>query len=162
MAFLLDHMKATVLARYAPIVIFAAGFLFASIPANAAAALQALEFVTSTGQHKFKVEVADTPEERAKGLMFRKSMPQDQGMLFDFKTDMPVMMWMKNTYLPLDMVFVSRQGVVTRVAPDAVPMSEAIISSGGPVYAVIELNAGVAKQIGLTPGDTVRHHAFHP
>lgn len=159
---LLDHMKTGFLARLAPAMILAVAFLFASLPERAEAAAQTLEFITSSGAHKFKVEVAETPEARAKGLMFRKSMPRDHGMLFDFATDTTVMMWMKNTYLPLDMVFVSRQGVVTHIAPDAVPMSEAIISSNGPVHAVIELNAGVAREIGLAPGDKVRHGAFQP
>ncbi len=126
---------------------------------RAEAALQRLEFVTDSGPHVFKVELADTPEVRAKGLMYRRAMPQDHGMLFDFHTETPVMMWMKNTYIPLDMVFVSKKGVVTRIAEDAKPMSEEIIP-GGEAYAVIELNAGVAKKIGLKPGDSVRHPAF--
>jgi uncharacterized protein len=122
-------------------------------------ALQRLEIVTASGPHEFQVELADTPEVRAKGLMFRKSMPQDHGMLFDFHAEVPVMMWMRNTYIPLDMVFVSRQGVVTKVVSDAVPMSEEIIS-GGQAYAVIEFNAGTASRIGLKAGDQVRHPAF--
>ncbi|PPD45358.1 MAG: hypothetical protein CTY15_04605 [Methylocystis sp.] len=125
-----------------------------------AEALQKLQFVTTTGPHDFVVELADTPDERAKGLMYRRAMPADHGMLFDFHQVMPVMMWMKNTYIPLDMVFVSREGYVTSVATDARPMSEEIISSGQPAYAVIELNAGVARKIGLAPGDEVRHPAF--
>jgi uncharacterized protein len=133
--------------------------LVVSAASARAEALQHLEFKTSTGVHAFRVELADTPSERAKGLMYRKSMPQDQGMLFDFHAEGPVMMWMKNTYIPLDMVFVSRQGVVTRVAT-AVPMSEDIISSDGPAYAVIELNGGVANSIGLKRGDEARHPAF--
>jgi len=129
------------------------------VPAARAEALQPLEFVTATGSHQFKVEVADTPPERAKGLMYRRSMPQNQGMLFDFHDEVPIMMWMKNTYIPLDMVFVSRDGVVTIIAPDTKPMSEETIP-GGMAYGVIELNAGVAAKIGLKPGDTVRHPAF--
>jgi uncharacterized protein len=141
-------------------IIFALALLFGAAGASAEPALQPLEFITATGSHSFRVELADTPDERAKGLMNRRSMPRDRGMLFDFHVDGPVMMWMKNTYIPLDMVFVSRKGVVTNVAADAKPMSEEIISSGGPVYAVIELNAGVANEIGLKPGDEVRHPAF--
>lgn len=139
----------------------AAALLFASMGARAGEALQRLEFATSSGAHVFRVELADTPQERAKGLMYRRAMPQDQGMLFDFHDDIPVMMWMKNTYIPLDMVFVSRKGVVTRIAADTKPMSEEVID-GGTVYAVIELNAGVSRQIGLKPGDQVRHPAFRP
>jgi uncharacterized membrane protein (UPF0127 family) len=122
--------------------------------------LAPLQIVTQSGTHDFRVELADTPGERARGLMFRRSMPQNQGMLFDFHAETPVMMWMKNTYIPLDMVFVSRQGRVTHVATDAEPMSERVISSNGPAYAVIELNAGVARKIGLKAGDEVRHPAF--
>jgi uncharacterized protein len=124
-----------------------------------AEALQTLEIVTASGPHQFKVELADTPSERAKGLMFRRSMPPNQGMLFDFHDEVPIMMWMKNTYIPLDMVFVDRAGTVTRIAPDAVPLSEETIP-GGMAYAVIELNAGAAEKIGLKPGDAVHHPAF--
>jgi uncharacterized membrane protein (UPF0127 family) len=133
---------------------------FGASVANGEDVLQQLEIVTSSGAHMFHVEIADTPSARAKGLMHRRAMPQDQGMLFNFKMDTPVTMWMKNTYIPLDMVFVSRYGIVTNVAADAKPMSEAIISSDGPAYAVIELNAGVASGIGLKVGDEVRHPAF--
>jgi uncharacterized membrane protein (UPF0127 family) len=141
--------------------LLAAVFLSLSIgaPAARAEALQPLEFVTASGPHQFKVEVADTSAERAKGLMFRRSMPQNQGMLFDFHDEVPIMMWMRNTYIPLDMVFVSRDGVVTIIAPNTTPMSEETIP-GGMAYGVIELNAGVAEKIGLKPGDTVRHPAF--
>jgi uncharacterized protein len=130
-----------------------------SLAARAGEALQPLEFITDTGSHAFRVELADRPEERAKGLMFRRSMPKDQGMLFDFGHDTSVMMWMKNTYIPLDMVFVSRNGVVSKIVADTTPMSENVID-GGVVAAVIELNAGMAKQISLKPGDEVRHAAF--
>jgi uncharacterized membrane protein (UPF0127 family) len=140
--------------------ISAAALLLSPIAAKAEAALQTLEFLTATGSHVFRVELADTPAERAKGLMHRKSMPQDQGMLFVFDMESPVAMWMKNTYIPLDMVFVSRHGRVTGVAADTVPMTETVISSNGPAYGVIELNAGVAAQIGLMAGDEVRHPAF--
>lgn len=130
----------------------------AAAPA-AAEALQPLDIVTGSGPHHFRVELADSPSERAKGLMFRRALPQDQGMLFDFHAEVPIMMWMKNTYIPLDMVFVSRDGTVTGVAPNTVPMSEETIN-GGMAYGVIELNAGAAEKIGLKPGDVVHHPAF--
>lgn len=153
------------LSAYVNLAVLVAGWIgcalfFVEAGARAEAPLQRLEFVTASGSHEFRVELADTPGERARGLMHRKHMPADQGMLFDFHEDTQVMMWMKNTYIPLDMVFVSRQGVVTHVAANAVPFSEEIISSGGPAYAVIELNGGVAARIGLKPGDEVRHPAF--
>ncbi len=83
-------------------------------------------------------------------------------MLFMFPSEQPVSMWMKNTYIPLDMVFVSRKGRVTSVARDAVPMSETVIPSGPPAFAVIELNAGAARAMGLDVGDQVRHPSFKP
>lgn len=124
------------------------------------AAIEPLDITTATGPHHFGVEVMRTDAEREKGLMFRRFMPSDRGMLFDFKAEQPVMMWMKNTYLPLDMVFISRDGTVTNVATNAEPLSERIIPSGGPVYAVLELNAGTASRIGLKSGDHVRAALF--
>lgn len=119
-----------------------------------------LTIVTSSGAHEFRVEVARTMSDRAQGLMHRRSMPQDHGMLFDFGVEDTIAMWMKNTLIPLDMIFLSRHGLVTSVATDAVPFSEAVISSNGPAYAVIELNAGVARKIGIAPGDRVQHKTF--
>jgi len=145
------------LLRFVPVAI---ALSFPAAAARAEAALERLQIVTATGAHDFKVEVARTSNERAKGLMFRRSMPQDQGMLFDFKVEEPVAMWMKNTYIPLDMIFVSRNGVVTRVAADAEPLSERVIPSGPPAYAVIELNAGVARRIDVAPGDRIEHSTF--
>jgi uncharacterized membrane protein (UPF0127 family) len=113
--------------------------------------------------HQLRVEVMRTVEGRERGLMYRRSLPADQGMLFDFGREETVMMWMKNTYIPLDMIFLSRAGVVTHIAENAAPLSEAIISSDGPAYAVLEVNAGYARKIGLKNGDIVRHPMFsHP
>ena len=119
-----------------------------------------LEIVTASGRHVFAIEVMRTDEERERGLMFRRFMPADRGMLFDFKTEQPVLMWMKNTYIPLDMIFISRNGTVTSVAANTEPMSERTISSGPPAFAVLEVNAGVAAKIGLKPGDRVAHGLF--
>jgi hypothetical protein len=121
-----------------------------------------LEIVTASGRHMFAIEVMRTDEERGRGLMFRRFMPADRGMLFDFKTEQPVLMWMKNTYIPLDMIFMSRNGTVTHVAANTEPMSERTISSGPPAFAVLEVNAGVAAKIGLKPGDKVSHTLFRP
>ena len=131
-------------------------------PARAQEGTEGLVVVTATGPHHFSVEVMRTDAGREKGLMFRKNLPKDRGMLFDFKTEQPVMMWMKNTFLPLDMVFISRSGKVVNVAENAEPLSEAIIASDGPVFAVLEVNAGQARQIGVKPGDEVRHPMFKP
>lgn len=124
--------------------------------------LQPLDFETASGTHHFSVEVMETDAQRERGLMFRRYLPPDRGMLFDFKTEQPVMMWMKNTYLPLDMVFISRSGIVASIAKNTEPMSERIIPSGGPVYAVLELNAGTADRIDLKPGDHVVQSMFKP
>lgn len=125
-------------------------------------ALEPLQITTASGRHEFSVEVMRTDEERAKGLMYRRYMAPNRGMLFDFKTEQPVNMWMKNTYLPLDMIFISRNGTVTHVAADTEPLSERIISSNGPAFAVLEVNAGVAAKIGLKSGDRVQHPMFRP
>ncbi len=136
-------------------------FVLFCAPAPAAQSrLEALEIVTASGPHAFEVEVAQTPQEREKGLMFRRSMPQNRGMIFDFHKEDVVLMWMKNTYIPLDMIFVSSGGRVVSVTHEAAPMSETIISSQAPAYAVIELNAGVAKEIGVAVGDSVQHAMF--
>ncbi len=127
---------------------------------DARAALEKLEIVTSSGAHQFSVEVMRTQAQRERGLMFRRSLPADQGMLFDFQVEQPVAMWMKNTFLPLDMVFISKTGKVVALAENTEPLSRAIIPSGGPVYSVLEVNAGSAARIGLKIGDSVRHPLF--
>lgn len=127
-----------------------------------AQALDKLEITTSTGVHAFSVELARDDAEREKGLMYRRFMPPGRGMLFDFKREEPVMFWMKNTYIPLDMIFISRAGTVTSIAANAEPLSERLIPSGGPCYGVLEVNGGVAASIGLKPGDKVRHPIFAP
>ncbi|MBB5572415.1 hypothetical protein GGD50_000991 [Rhizobium paranaense] len=135
----------------------------ASVPAFAAQAAsekavtfdsEPLSIKTAKGvTHKFTVELALTEPQLEYGLMYRKSMPADHGMLFDFGAPRPVMMWMKNTVLPLDMLFLDKSGVVTHIQENASPYSEAIINSGGPVLYVIELNGGTARKLGLAVGD---------
>ena len=119
-----------------------------------------LEIVTKTGVHVFAVELAVTDEERARGLMFRKELPEGQGMLFDFKRDQDVSMWMENTYVSLDMIFIRADGRIARIAENTEPLSRRIISSGGPVRAVLEVVAGTAKKLGIAPGDKVAHPMF--
>ena len=112
------------------------------------------------GPQRFEVEVMRDDAGRSRGLMFRRHMAPEHGMLFDFERDEPVTMWMKNTYLPLDMVFIRPDGTVSRIATDTEPLSTAIIPSGGPVVAVLELNAGTAVRLGLQAGDRVEHPMF--
>jgi uncharacterized membrane protein (UPF0127 family) len=136
-----------------------------ALEAGEPSALERLTLVTDLRgahplEHDLQVEVMRTEEGRERGLMERRYLPADRGMLFDFGREQAVMMWMKNTYIPLDMIFISRKGVVTHVAENAEPLSEAIISSQGPAYAVLEVNAGFARKIGLKPGDVVRHQMF--
>lgn len=123
--------------------------------------LEKLEIVTPSGIHNFSVEVMRSERQRERGLMFRRFLPPNQGMLFAFGSEQPVMMWMKNTYLPLDMIFISRSGTVVGLAENTEPLSEKIIPSGAPAYAVLEVNAGTASHIGLRIGDLVRHPIFN-
>ncbi|MBY0613685.1 MAG: DUF192 domain-containing protein [Beijerinckiaceae bacterium] len=119
-----------------------------------------LEIVTASGKHRLDVEVMRTPDEQARGLMFRQSMADSNGMLFDFGLDRPVSMWMKNTYIPLDMVFINADGTIHRVEERTEPLSERTIASGAPVRAVLELSAGVARKLGIKSGDKVVHAMF--
>ncbi len=114
-----------------------------------------LEVQTATGRHRFTVELAITPAQQAQGLMFRRQMPADHGMLFPYHPPQPAAFWMRNTYLPLDMVFIGPDRRVTGIAERTVPLSEATVPSPGPVIGVLELNGGTARRIGLKPGDTV-------
>ncbi|MEW6258140.1 MAG: DUF192 domain-containing protein [Pseudomonadota bacterium] len=117
--------------------------------------LDAVEIATKSGVVVLEVEVARTDKQREVGLMFRKEMPERQGMLFDFKQDQPVYMWMKNTYIPLDMLFIRSDGTIARIEAMTTPLSERTISSGEPVRAVLELNGGAARRLGIAPGDRV-------
>ena len=124
--------------------------------------LGSLSLATASGVHPFQVEIAADEAAREKGLMYRRFMPADRGMLFEFDREAPVSFWMKNTYIPLDIVFIARDGSVTRVAADAEPLSETLIPSGGPCVAVLELNGGTAARIDLKVGDKARHPFFRP
>jgi uncharacterized membrane protein (UPF0127 family) len=101
-----------------------------------------------------------TPEQLSRGLMFRRYMPDDRGMLFDFKTEQPVQFWMKNTYLPLDMIFISKAGKIVSIAENTEPLSEKLVPSGAPVGSVLEVNAGTAARIHAKPGDTLHGSIF--
>jgi uncharacterized membrane protein (UPF0127 family) len=110
---------------------------------------------TDTGDHSFDVEVMTTFQERARGLMFRRSLPEKSGMLFLYDRPEPAAMWMKNTFIPLDMVFIAPGGTVHRIEKNTEPFSTDTISSDGSIIAVLELNAGAADRIGLKLGDRV-------
>ncbi len=106
-------------------------------------------------RHRFSVEVARTPREQSQGLMFRRRMAADAGMLFVYDPPRPVSMWMRNTYIPLDMIFIAPDGRISHIAERTVPLSEQNIPSRGTVRAVLELNAGTAARLGIEPGATV-------
>lgn len=133
-------------------------FLFAcgSVAAQAQETFssESLTITTSNGEKlNFTVELALSGGQRQQGLMFRKTMPEDHGMLFDFGGMRDVTMWMRNTFLPLDMIFFGPDGVITHIHANAVPQSEAIISSRGPIKYVLEVNGGLTRKLGIRPGD---------
>jgi len=134
--------------------------LFLQAAPASAQKLERVEIVTRTGVHVFDVEMAVTPEDRSKGLMFRKELPAGQGMLFDFEGEGPIAMWMKNTFVSLDMIFIRADGRIARIAENTTPHSETTIPSGAPVKAVLEVVAGTAKRLGIATGDRVAHRIF--
>ncbi|HEY9055625.1 MAG TPA: DUF192 domain-containing protein [Aurantimonas sp.] len=144
--------KPTLVAGFA---VFA--FLAAAYFAIAAGDLSSATLVTRSGEHEIDVELALTPKDREVGLMNRTSMPAGQGMLFSFDTVRPVTMWMKNTLIPLDMLFLDEAGTVTHIKTNAQPLSLDLIPSGGPVRYVLELNGGAAARYGAQVGDRLKH-----
>jgi uncharacterized protein len=123
---------------------------------QAQARLERLEIVSGGKTHVFQVETMRNDADRAKGLMFRQFMAEDRGMLFDFEREQPVSMWMRNTYIPLDMLFIRADGRVHRVHERAQPLDETSISSGENVRYVLELNGGITGRLGIKAGDTVK------
>src|SRR5512132_1063378 len=126
-----------------------------------AAELHPLEIASKKGVHVFAVEMASTPEEQAKGLMFRRELPEGQGMLFDFHREQPTSFWMKNTYIPLDMVFIRGDGRILRIAENTEPLSTQLIPSGGLVRAVLEVTGGTTRKLGIAPCDRVASPIFN-
>lgn len=110
---------------------------------------------SDNGSHTFSVEIMRSQDERSKGLMFRKYLAPDTGMLFDFGDPRPVSMWMKNTYIPLDMLFISEKGVVHKIAANTIPHSTEIISSNSQVRYVLEINGGMSEKLGIKAGNRV-------
>lgn len=119
-----------------------------------------LTIVSSTGRHRFTVEIADTEAQMAQGLMFRQALARDAGMLFDYRRPTMASMWMRNTLIPLDMLFVDEQGRIVNIHERAVPKTLDAIAAAAPVRAVVELNGGTAARLGIKPGDQVVHPIF--
>jgi uncharacterized protein len=130
-------------------------------PRAQAASVQPLEIVTRNGVQVFSVEMATTEQEKETGLMYRKELADGKGMLFDFSPEQQVSMWMKNTYISLDMIFIRADGRILRIAENTEPMSTRIIPSGGLAKGVLEVIAGTAKKYGIEPGDRVGHPLFN-
>lgn len=126
----------------------------------AARQTEKLEIVTAGGILAFDVEIADTPARQALGLMYRTELPERTGMLFPYPAAREITMWMRNTYIPLDMVFIRADGTVHRIADMTEPHSEEVIASKGAVTAVLEIAGGSARKLGLKASDTVRHRHF--
>lgn len=119
-----------------------------------------LVIVTGSREIKFNIELATNDSERERGLMYRKEMGAYDGMLFDFYKEMQVSFWMKNTLISLDMVFIAADGTIRHIHEKATPMSTDTIPSNAPVRAVLEINGGVARLLGIKVGDKVKHEIF--
>ncbi|HYC98331.1 DUF192 domain-containing protein [Brevundimonas sp.] len=122
--------------------------------------LEPLTVTTSTGEHRFMVEIADDEMERQRGLMHREPLADDRGMLFQFPDVAERGFWMHNTPSSLDIIYIDPHGRIVSIAKNAPPNSDAIIPSNGPASGVLELRAGRADEIGAKPGDRVRHPFF--
>jgi uncharacterized membrane protein (UPF0127 family) len=129
------------------------------VPADAAGEAT-IEIISKSGVHPFSVELATNDAEREHGLMDRKELPEGRGMLFDFQQDQPVEFWMHNTFISLDMIFITGDGRILRIAEKTEPFSDRLIRSGGPVRAVLEVIAGTARKDGLAPGDRITGSIF--
>lgn len=126
----------------------------------AARQTEKLELETAGGVIALDVEIADTPARQALGLMYRTELSDRAGMLFPYPAPREITMWMRNTYIPLDMVFIRGDGTVHRIAEMTEPHSEEIVASQGAVTAVLEIAGGAARRLGLKPGDRVLHRHF--
>jgi len=115
---------------------------------------------TQSGSHSFSVDVADDAAERARGLMFVEAMDEDAGMLFVYPDPRPVNFWMKNTLIPLDMIFTDQSGVIVSIHENAIPHDETAIFGGEAIFSVLEINAGVSKAKSIEIGDVLLHPAY--
>lgn len=150
-------MRAILLSLVVSLLVFVSPAASEDVPI---ANLEQLTVATEADATLFTVEVADNDALRSKGLMFRQRLPEDRGMLFDFKAPRPVGMWMKNTYIPLDMLFIRADGTIAYVAENTTPHSLDVIGISEPVLAVLELAGGSAKRLGIRAGDRVYHRIF--
>lgn len=137
--------------------------LLAMVPAQALESFQKSSLTiesASGGKFRFDIELAETMAQQAQGLMYREAMPADAGMLFIYDSVRPASFWMKNTLIPLDMLFIGPDGRIVNIHERAVPQSLDSVNSAGPVKAILELNGGMSARLGIRPGDLVRHATF--
>ena len=144
------------------IVAVAAALAFFAGPAKSQSAddgvvfrIETLGIETPHGTYPFQVEMAESMSQRAHGLMFRRELAPDHGMLFLYPREETIMMWMKNTYIPLDMLFIGRDGRISRIAAETKPMSTDVIASGPAAKAVLELAGGTVSRLGIKEGDRI-------
>ncbi|MET1415374.1 DUF192 domain-containing protein [Roseibium sp. HPY-6] len=139
------------------LVFVVAGFAFPAFAQDAQPQLPQEELNVQSGEtaHRFQVEIAATDRQRSRGLMFREEMAADHGMLFIFESEGDRYFWMKNTPLPLDIIYIAANGAIVSIAADTTPFSEKTIPSGAPAQYVLELNAGTAAKLGIDVGDKV-------
>jgi len=149
--------RRTFLALGAALFVIVAAALFWFNSAGAAGSENTLTITSSDAVHTFEIELVDTAESRAQGLMFRDELAPDAGMLFDFFEERPVAFWMQNTLIPLDMLFIRADGTIARVHANAVPLDTTAIPSGEPVRFVLEIPGGRAAELGIEAGDTMQH-----
>jgi uncharacterized membrane protein (UPF0127 family) len=158
-------MRFAVLGLIAPVMLASCDLLDDHAPAAPAAVVTlrttTIRIDTAGGPKAFSVEIAADALSQEHGLMYRTQLAPDAGMLFDFHQEARVSFWMKNTPLPLDMVFIKADGTVSSVEPNAIPYSTAPIPSAEPVRAVLEINGGRARDLGIKAGDRVRAKIFH-
>ena len=146
--------------RHLAIIVFSIFFVISKLLSQNLEAHSQLTIVSEFGQHVFNVEVVRTPSKRSKGLQGRLSLGIKEGMLFSFKKDQIVRMWMKDTILPLDMIFILPNGIISEIFPNNTPYSENIISSSTNIKAVLEISAGLTEKLKITPGDIIKHKLF--
>lgn len=142
--------------------VFLLGLFAAVLPAAAEDGVFEPLSITVTGgkRHDFQVEVMRTSEEHQRGMMYRRSLDPDKGMLFEFAAPQVTSFWMQNTYVSLDMIFIRPDGIIHRIHRSAEPLSTVTISSGAPVKGVLEVVAGTSERLGIRPGDRVGHVMF--